>query len=471
LVQGPTGSGKGTLAAYLLASARAKGNPAWFLVHRNLLINDISNRLTKAGVPHGIVNGEAYPKYNEPIQLVSWLSRRKILGFLDDAQYNGYDLKPRLALSDECHQAPKRQLEIIQAFPTVPVIGLSATPYAIGHVYKRLIHGPTVDALTAQGHLVPCEYYEAVPFTDSLRTKGDDVDLGEWEERSFKVRRGEIIGSLVDSLRLHCQGRRTLIRTGTKSLGMSITQDLAAVGLAVMFVSGDMDDGYIEQCIRWLQEAPDRILVHPDLLSEGVDIPEADALIFACPTRSLVKMIQNVGRILRPAPWVGKANAVVLDHAGVINALGRAHDHQHWELREPDVERAKRKAEAAERKGEPRNVVCGGCRCIYSGRPDCPKCGWTPPVRVIAGGMEVRNGKLQKVKGFPPEVKRQWMAQLLAKQNLSGYAACPADKVYALKFKSGWVGPHPPAAVYVTDEVHRYVKYFNIRRAKSRRRF
>ena len=57
-----------------------------------------------------------------------------------------------------------------------------------------------------------------------------------------------------------------------------------------------------------------------DILSKGYDQPTASCLIAARPTKSLILHVQQVGRVLRPAP--GKHDAIVLDHSGNTSRLG-----------------------------------------------------------------------------------------------------------------------------------------------------
>lgn len=47
------------------------------------------------------------------------------------------------------------------------------------------------------------------------------------------------------------------------------------------------------------------------LIGEGVDLPEISNLALATPIKSSSRLIQYVGRALRPAP--GKTKAVILD--------------------------------------------------------------------------------------------------------------------------------------------------------------
>ena len=58
--------------------------------------------------------------------------------------------------------------------------------------------------------------------------------------------------------------------------------------------------------LDWLKETPPpdtcRILTNARCLSEGVDVPALDAVIFLNPRRSQVDIVQSVGRVMRRAP-------------------------------------------------------------------------------------------------------------------------------------------------------------------------
>ena len=58
--------------------------------------------------------------------------------------------------------------------------------------------------------------------------------------------------------------------------------------------------------LRWLKDEPDanecRILSNARCLSEGVDVPALDAVMFLNPRRSEIDVVQSVGRVMRKAP-------------------------------------------------------------------------------------------------------------------------------------------------------------------------
>lgn len=78
-------------------------------------------------------------------------------------------------------------------------------------------------------------------------------------------------------------------------------------------VDGSMNASQKEQKLDWLKEqTPDdtcRILSNVRCLSEGVDVPALDAVLFLTPRNSQVDVVQSVGRVMRNAkdPVTGKA--------------------------------------------------------------------------------------------------------------------------------------------------------------------
>ena len=71
-------------------------------------------------------------------------------------------------------------------------------------------------------------------------------------------------------------------------------------------VDGSMDAGTRNDRIAWLKQAPQdgkecRILTNVRCLSEGVDVPSLDAILFLSSRNSQVDVVQSVGRVMRKA--------------------------------------------------------------------------------------------------------------------------------------------------------------------------
>ncbi|MCW8158213.1 DEAD/DEAH box helicase [Stutzerimonas stutzeri] len=79
-------------------------------------------------------------------------------------------------------------------------------------------------------------------------------------------------------------------------------------------VDGGMNASQKEARLRWLKDEPPantcRILSNVRCLSEGVDVPALDAVLFLTPRNSQVDVVQSVGRVMRNAP--GKKRGYVV---------------------------------------------------------------------------------------------------------------------------------------------------------------
>lgn len=79
-------------------------------------------------------------------------------------------------------------------------------------------------------------------------------------------------------------------------------------------VDGSMNASQKEEKLAWLKaDTPDntcRILSNVRCLSEGVDVPALDAVIFLTPRNSQVDVVQSVGRVMRNAP--GKKRGYII---------------------------------------------------------------------------------------------------------------------------------------------------------------
>lgn len=91
-------------------------------------------------------------------------------------------------------------------------------------------------------------------------------------------------------------------------------EQVARLNCEAAHVDGSMNASEKEAKLAWLKEAsPDntcRILSNVRCLSEGVDVPALDAVLFLTPRNSQVDVVQSVGRVMRNAP--GKKRGYVI---------------------------------------------------------------------------------------------------------------------------------------------------------------
>lgn len=91
-------------------------------------------------------------------------------------------------------------------------------------------------------------------------------------------------------------------------------EDAARLTCEAAHVDGSMNAGQKETKLDWLkaETPPDtcRVLSNVRCLSEGVDVPALDAVLFLTPRNSQVDVVQSVGRVMRNAP--GKKRGYVV---------------------------------------------------------------------------------------------------------------------------------------------------------------
>lgn len=78
----------------------------------------------------------------------------------------------------------------------------------------------------------------------------------------------------------------------------------APVDLEMKHIDGSMNAFKRENLLNWLKDgSPDcRVLSNVRCLSEGVDVPALDAIMFLSNKNSLIDIVQSVGRVMRRAP-------------------------------------------------------------------------------------------------------------------------------------------------------------------------
>ncbi len=79
-----------------------------------------------------------------------------------------------------------------------------------------------------------------------------------------------------------------------------------ALDIETRHVDGTYNAKQREDCLDWLKADADddicRILTNARCLSEGVDVPSLDSIIFMHPRKSQIDVVQSVGRVMRKAP-------------------------------------------------------------------------------------------------------------------------------------------------------------------------
>lgn len=224
-----------------------------------------------------------------------------------------------------------------------------------------------------------------------------------------------------------------------------------------------------------LRSGETQVLTNCLVMTYGVDFPPVSCIVFASPTKSVVRYMQSVGRGLRTSP--GKSDCLVLDHAGAVNDpdLGFVDDPRPWSL---DGKEKIQERQAVLNK-QPKEITCRQCGTTFRSRPACPNCGQEMRAEhrkavetLEAELVEIDRARQKKAnKGMDIEQCAEFYAELRGYGHQKGYL--PGWAMSAYKAKTGnW--PNDPRVRTVAPkepgvETLNWVRYLAIRRAKAKR--
>jgi superfamily II DNA or RNA helicase len=419
----PTGGGKTVIFSYIAERAGAKGNRVLILVHRRELLRQTSRTLDDFGVAHGMIAAGMSMDHHQHVQIASVQTLVRRLERLRWA--------PDLVVVDEAHHTTAKTTwgQVLAHYPEAKILGVTATPQRLdgqglgvtaGGLFDRLIVGPTVAELTAAGHLSPAVVFAPRTMVDlsSIHTRAGDFAQNEVAEAMDKP---TITGDAVAHYRQHCPGEPAIAFCASVAHAEHVAASFQAAGFNAASIDGGMDSDLRAQHVADLGAGRLQVLTSCEIISEGVDIPVVSAAILLRPTQSLGLYLQQVGRVLRPAP--GKTRAVILDHVGNCFRHGLPDDDREWSLAGRD--KAARKTDDAAPVRQ-----CSNCFHVHRPAPVCPRCGFQYPVQ--SREVEEVAGELEQVDVVA--IRAQQKDQIKKARTLEEFEAIGRARGY----KPGW---------------------------------
>ena len=415
----PTGAGKTVVFTEIARSATQRGNSVFILVHRRELVKQASDKLTKAGVKHGII-AAGFDTSDHPVQVASVQTLAKRLLTVP--------AEPDLIIIDECHHAVAGSWDkILTKFKTARVVGVTATPSrldgrGLGSHFSTLVSGPSVEQLTELGFLSPHRVFAPPVIADLSNVKTRAGDYAN-DQLSAAMDRPTVTGDAVSHYRRLADGLPAIAFCCSIAHATSVCASFNAAGYRAKLVTGNMKMEERDEAISGLADGRTQILCSVDVVSEGTDVPAVSAAILLRPTQSEALYLQQVGRILRPQP--GKI-AIVLDHVGSTLKHGFVDDVRAWSL----DSKPKRK-----KNDEPAPSVrqCPMCFAAFKPQPACPCCGFEFPVKPKRQ-LTQREGELR-------EMRRQDAIERREKRKEQGRARTLPELLALAKkkgYKPGW---------------------------------
>lgn len=413
MLYSPTGSGKTEIALAIIHGAIAKGKRVAFLCNRVHLVEQASRRFYASGIDHGIIQADNSRNTHSPV----------LIGSIQTVARRGLPDVDVIVI-DEAHAVAgsKDFREVVFRNSARPIIGLSATPFSrgLGKHYPEL-GGPLFDELVVaanildligDGFLVDADFYApAEPNLAGVKTTKNAFGEADYNEVDLgrAVNKPDLVGDIVAHWHKLAAGTPTVVFATNIAHSKHIVEQFLAVGVAAEHLDCYTDGDERQAILARIASGETTIISNVGILAEGWDFPACRTLIMARPTRSLVRYIQMVGRVLRPFP--GKDRALVLDHSGTVKRLGFPTDDLPLKLDDGKPQQA---GDGEERK-KPLPKHCPSCKFMKpAGIHACPKCGFAPERQ---SDVEVGEGELVQVKRskrtIRPETKQHVWSQLL----------------------------------------------------------
>lgn len=464
----PTGGGKTLTATSIIQKAVAKGRRVVFVANRKQLVRQTSEVLHRYSIAHGIMQAENTCRLHEAVVVAS----------IDTLAARGLPDDIGLLIIDECHAVPgnKKYRDLLAKYNNLPVVGLTATPFAVGmgkvlpelggRLFEALVTGATITELVEDGFLVDVDIYG--PSEPDLRkvkvSRGMDGLLdyapGELEGAADKP---ELLGDILAHWKNLANGKQTVVFACSIPHSKHIVETFTAAGIKAEHIDYHHDDDERAAILGRFARGETTVLSNASLLAEGWDCPQTEVMILARPTKSLIRYLQMVGRVLRPAP--GKERALLLDHSGSTARLGHPSDELPLYLDDGKPKLSRSRSTESE---APLPKACP--KCHYMRQPKvhaCPNCGFAPERQSevqTASGELVRQERRKPIK---KEAGQHVYSQLLGYARNKGYQTGWAYHKYR-EFTGRNANGLRQVEATPTPEILGWIKSRQIAAAKSR---
>ncbi|OFX00793.1 MAG: hypothetical protein A3E78_00885 [Alphaproteobacteria bacterium RIFCSPHIGHO2_12_FULL_63_12] len=307
IIVSATGTGKGAAAAEL--ARRVLPMRTLLLAHTEELCSQLRGHCrTWAGVEAAVEKAESRADLGEPdlfgseappivVGSIQTMIRRKERF---PADYFG------LVVCDEAHisLSPGWQSVLRYFDPHARIVGITASPSRsdqreMGSYYKSIADEYGLVRAISEGYLVPLKT-QTVPISVSLAgVKTTDGDLDEIQlDRAIRP----YLKEAAHALKQYAPQRRTIAFLPLIDTSREFVKCCREVGLEAAHVDGTSEDRAELQ--DKLRRGALNVLSNAQLLSVGVDIPQADCVLVLRPTKSFVFYSQAIGRITRTLPGV-----------------------------------------------------------------------------------------------------------------------------------------------------------------------
>lgn len=463
----PTGGGKSIIFGQVITNIVENGKKILWIVHRRNLVNQMKSVLENHfGIEPGVIMAGVEPDTSKPVQLctIQTFARRMEL---DDLEYNRFMIPADVILIDEGHRsiAPSYQ-KVLNEYRDQVVMACTATPMradgrGLGEIYDSIVDIASVKELTDQGYLAPARYFAPV----QVDLAGVKTRMGDYivKDLDGKVNRTKLIGNIVQNWLKIAENRKTVVFAVNVKHSKAICDEFIKYGIAAEHLDANSSDDERDRVFQRMERGDTTVICNVALYQEGLDVPDVACIVMARPTKSLGLYRQCCGRGLRPAP--GKVDCLILDHGNVIEEHGLLDWDTEWSLDGKKKAWKKPKKETVDKL-----VKCRACHKVFMGANVCPDCG--TPVKSFGKKIvtvEAELEELGKKEKYNMGDKRNWYGMFKWYCREKGYSDGWIAHKYKEKFKVWPKNMDQVASVPPSEEFRNWIKYQNIKWAKSKR--
>lgn len=330
-MQSATGSGKTEVAMTLIESSETQ---VWFVVHRKELVKQVSDVLTARGIEHGyIASGRKYkPWHKVYVCMVQTLATLKYWP----------ETSPELIIIDEAHHASSKSYDpIFKILSGKKFLGLTATPKRLdgkplNNRFTALVKGPTIlelieaDYLAVPEVFVPARTAQLVhDHRGEWSTVGGDYnkkDIANFFNNHEKV----IYGDVIEQWRKLADGKLTLFFCSSVAQAYELAELFTQNGIPSAAIDGNLTDAERDVIINKFKCREILGLMSVDLIGEGFDVPDCEAVGLLRITKSLTVYLQQIGRGLRITDT--KHSCIIIDYIDNMGHFGPPWIQRHWSL-------------------------------------------------------------------------------------------------------------------------------------------
>ncbi len=311
VLEAGTGSGKTVVA---LAAIAARHQPTLVLVHTKELLHQWAERVrTFLGVEPGLIGDGHYDI--RPITIAIVNSARNHLDELP-ARFG------QLCV-DECHRVPASLFtDVVTAFSCRYMLGLSATAFRRDGLTKLIymylgdrVHQVDTHHLHATGAVLQPEFIQR-PTEFRYVYRGNYQALMKALTRN--TARNELIVADIAKESAASEGTILVVSDRVQHCE-ELARLLEKEGLAAAVLTGKTPADERAELVEAIQQGRVKILVSTvQLIGEGFDCPNLTTLFLTTPIKFTGRLLQVVGRILRPA---ADKTPRVYDYVDPVKAL------------------------------------------------------------------------------------------------------------------------------------------------------